>query len=359
MPRTIRAVAHAIQEQGEPLAFRALMGLPRPVQRVLAGRPVRLDGQVLDPETQWMLRIQRLRREPAAETLPMPQARKAILRQSRLVGGRQPIGAVRDLHVPGADGPVPARLYVPRISTSPTGDADPLLFFVHGGGMMYGDLDSHDAVCRFLAERAAVRVLSVDYRLAPEHPFPAAVDDCWASFQWVAEHADQLGADPDRIAVGGDSAGGYLSAVTAIRAAEAGVPVRFQLLVYPVTNMAEHSESRRLFGDGFYLTTAFMDRAEASYLLEHHDRRDPRVSVHFTEKIPGGLAPALVATAGFDPLRDEGEAYARLLEEAGVPVELRRYPGLIHGFVNIVGVGRSSRAAVAELAAKLRVGLVV
>lgn len=345
-------MAHALT-QVEPAVFRALMGLPRPLMRVLAGRPVVVDGQVLDLETQWMLRLQRLMREPAVETLPVDQARAGLRRQSRLVGGTQPIGLVRELGVPGAEEEIPARLYVPRaLVASP--QPSPLLFFVHGGGMMYGDLDSHDAVCRFLAERAGVRVLSIDYRLAPEHRFPAAVEDCWASFQWVSEYAEQLGADPERIAVGGDSAGGYLSAVTAIRAAEAGLPLAFQLLIYPVTNMAEQSDSRRIFGEGFFLTTAFMDLAEASYLLDDHDRRDPMVSVYFHEKVPAGLAPAFVATAGFDPLRDEGEAYARMLADNGATVELKRYPGFIHGFANIVGAGRSNRAAMAEIALRLK-----
>ncbi len=348
----------------EPTVFRALMMLPTPVQRRLAGRPVILDGQTLDTETQWMLRIQKLARIPAAETLPMPEARKALLRQAGLVGGTQPIGEIRALELPGAEGRLPARLYIPRsqVSTGSTtggpgstdGPGSPLLFFVHGGGMMYGDLDSHDALCRFLAERADLRVLSVDYRLAPEHPYPAAVDDCWASFQWVAENADELGVDPDRIAVGGDSAGGYLSAVTAILAAESGIPVKFQLLIYPVTNMAEQSESRSMFGEGFFLTTEFINLAETSYLTDSHDRRDPRISVYFTEKVPENLAPAFVATAGYDPLRDEGEAYARLLADAGVKVEMKRYPGFIHGFATIVGVGRSNRAGAAELAAKLK-----
>jgi acetyl esterase len=350
-------MVHAVVDKVEPAAFRALMGLPRPLMRVLAGRPVVVDGQVLDTETQWMLRLQKLLREPAAESLPFPEARAAILRQSRLVGGQQPIGLVRDLQVPGAEDEIPARLYVPRSQVA-SPKPSPLLFFVHGGGMMYGDLDSHDALCRFLAERADVRVLSIDYRLAPEHRFPAAVDDCWASFQWVSEYAEQLGVDPERIAVGGDSAGGYLSAVTAIRAAEAGLSVRYQLLIYPLANMAEKSDSRRIFGEGFFLTTTFMDLAESSYLHEHHDRRDPMISMHFHEKFPPNLAPAFVATAGFDPLRDEGEAYAQRLAEHGVEVEMKRYPGFIHGFANIVGVGRTNRAAMAEIALRLRRALV-
>jgi acetyl esterase len=148
-----------------------------------------------------------------------------------------------------------------------------------------------------------------------------------------------------------------LSAITAIKAAQSGVPCAFQLLVYPATDFHEKSESRRAFGEGYYLTSDFMDLAENSYLLPTDDRRDPFVSVLHTEKIPEGLAPALVVTAGFDPLRDEGEAYARMLADAGITVEMKRYCGFIHGFLNVVGVGRSTRAAVAEIAAKLKAAL--
>ena len=208
--------------------------------------------------------------------------------------------------MPGGDGAIGARLYVPRsqVAQADRGGGSPLLVFIHGGGMMYGDLDTHDAPCRFLAERADVRVLSLDYRLAPEHRFPAGVDDCWAAYQWVAEHADDLGADPDRIAVGGDSAGGYLSAVVALKAAEAGVPCRFQLLVYPMTNMAEPSESRRMFGRGFYLTDEFIDLANESYLADvrgrcatrwcrwRSPRRSPRTSPRRTSPPPASTRSA-------------------------------------------------------------------
>jgi acetyl esterase len=360
-PRLLAALTSGAA-RSEAAAFRALMALPDPLLRRLAGKPVILDGQVLDTETQWMLRLKELLRKPSAETLPVhPHGREAILRQSLLAGGRLPIGETRDLLVPGGDGPLRARLYTPR-ALVPTGSApapgpSPLLVFLHGGGLMYGDLDSHDAPCRFLAERAGVRVLALDYRLAPEHKFPAAVDDCWAAYQWVAEHADDLHADPERIAVGGDSAGGYLSAVVALRAAEAGVPCAFQLLVYPVTNMAEKSESRRTFARGFFLTEEFTDLAEEMYFVEEAEKRHPLASVMFTEKIPENLAPAYVATAGFDPLRDEGEAWARRLADAGVDVTLKRFPGMIHGFLNVVGVGRTQRAAVAEIAAHLKAAL--
>ncbi len=342
-------MVHPFLARAEASAFRALMALPRPVMRRLAGRPVVLDEQVLDVETQWMLRLKEALKELAAETLPVSEGRRVVLRQAGLTGRGLPVGVVERVQVPAADGPVEARLYTPRALLD-SRDPAPLLVFLHGGGMMYGDLDSHDGPCRLLAERAAVRVLALDYRLAPEHPFPAAVEDCWAAYEWVAQHAADLGADPERLAVGGDSAGGYLSAVVAIRAAEAGVPCSFQMLVYPITNMAEPSGSRTMFGRGFYLTDEFIGLSEEVYIPEGVDRRDPLLSVAFTEKIPEGLAPALVVTAGFDPLRDEGEAWARALADAGVEVSLRRYPGFIHGFFNVVAVGRTQRAAVAEIA---------
>jgi acetyl esterase len=346
---------HPRRARAEAATFRALMKLPPRVMRRLAGPPVVVDGQTLDLETQLTLRMAELLHEPAVETLPWDEARDTVRRHAATTGGTHPVGETRNLSIPGADGSIGARLYVPRSHSGGTGPA-PLLVFLHGGGLMYGDLDSHDAVCRFLAERADVLVLAVDYRLAPEHPFPAAVDDCWAAYTWVASHADQLGADVDRLAVGGDSAGGHLSAVVALKAGEAGVPCAFQLLVYPVTDMAEQSRSRGLFRDGFYLTAEFTDLAERTYLGDH-DRRDPLASVLYTEKFPEGVAPALVLTAGFDPLRDEGEAYARLLEEHGVTVEAKRYPSFIHGFFNMVGAGRSTRAAVAEIAVKLKAAL--
>jgi len=338
----------------EAAAVRRLMSLPAPVMRRLAGPPVVVDGQTLDLETQWMLRLEQLLREPALHALPVAEGRRAMARQSVLVGGSQPVGEARDVDVPGADGAMAARLYVPRSLVGTKGS--PMLVFMHGGGFLYGDLDTHDATCRLLAERAEVRVLALDYRRAPEHPFPAAVDDCWTAYRWLAEHAGQLGADPDRLGVGGDSAGGCLAAVVALRAAAAGVPCRHQLLVYPVTDMTHPTASRDLFGTGFYLTREFMALATRAYLGDA-DVAHPDASPLLTERIPDGLAPALVVTAGFDPLRDEGEAWARTLADRGVGVRLKRYPGFVHGFFSVVGVGRSQRAAVAEIAALLRAAL--
>jgi len=339
---------HRLQALLETLSLRAAMALPERLQRLLGGRAVIRDGQTLAADTQLMLRMQRLVREPGAETLPIPEGRRAILRHAGMTGGRQPIGVVRDLTVAGR----PGRLYTPTTASVP----GPLLLFFHGGGFMYGDLDSHDSSCRFLAERSGVRVLAVDYRLGPEQPFPAAYDDALAAHRWLLDHAAEVGADPARLAVGGDSAGGNLAAVVAIEAARAGLPLAFQLLVYPATDAVRETESADLFAEGFYLTKAFMDLANQCY-IGRTDPRDPRVSPLYAE-IPAGLAPAYVATAGFDPLRDEGEAYARRLADAGVHVELRRFTDQIHGFFNIVGAGRTSRAANAEIALRVRAALV-
>ena len=337
-------------ERLEAVTLRAALALPEWVQRLLAGRRVVHDGQTLATDTQLMLRLQRLTRERGAETMPVPQGREAILRHTRLTAGHQPIGAVRDLVVAGR----PARLYVPSSSLVEPVET-PLLLFFHGGGFMYGDLDSHDASCRFLAERSGVRVLAVDYRLAPEHPFPAAYDDALAAHRWLVDHAAEVGADPARLAVGGDSAGGNLAAGVAIEAARQGLPLAYQLLVYPATDAARQTGSAAAYSEGFYLTRAFMDLANATYVAET-DLKDPRVSPLYAD-LPAGLAPAYVVTAGFDPLRDEGEAYARKLADAGVHVELRRFPDQIHGFFNVVGVGRSGRAAIATIAVKLKAAL--
>jgi acetyl esterase len=342
-----------LSERVKTWGLRGALALPERAQRLLGGRPVVRDGQTLATDTQLMLRMQRLAREPGAETLPIPDGRRAILRHSAMTAGTQPVGGVGALTVAG----LPARLYAPsstvveEVAQQPSRNHALLLFF-HGGGFMYGDLDSHDATCRFLAERAGVQVLAIDYRLGPEDPFPAAYDDALAAFRWVVDHADELGADPARIAVGGDSAGGNLAAVVAIEAALTGLPLAFQLLIYPATDAVRDTESAAMFAEGFYLTKAFMDLANASY-IGASDPRDPRVSPAYAD-LPAGLAPAYVATAGFDPLRDEGEAYARKLADAGVEVELRRFPDQIHGFFNVVGVGRTSRAAIAEIAVKLK-----
>ena len=328
--------------QAQRAAFVGAMNLPPALQRRLVGKPVVLDGQTLAVDTQLMLRLTELTGEPDPSTLSIPQGRKALVRQAGIAGGTQKIGAVRSLTVAG----LPARLYLPSGAAA----VGPLLVFLHGGGFIFGDLDSHDAACRYLAETSGVRVLAIDYRLAPEAPFPAAYDDAVTAFDWAVEHAAELGADPERIGVGGDSAGGNLAAEVALAARER---CAFQLLIYPVTQTDEMTRSRELFAEGFYLTAGFIEVATKNYLPEGTDPRDPRHAPLYAD-IPAGVAPAYVATAGFDPLRDEGEAYAAKLQDAGVKVTLKRFPGQIHGFFNVIGAGHSARAAVTEIAGVLR-----
>ncbi|MBV8219110.1 MAG: alpha/beta hydrolase, partial [Solirubrobacterales bacterium] len=222
-------------------------------------------------------------------------------------------------------------------------------------GFTYGDLDTHDGVCRVLCRHAGVHVLAVDYRLAPEHPFPAAVDDARAALSWAFANASRIGADPARIGVGGDSAGGNLAAVVSRLAARDGGPApALQLLIYPATDMTTRHRSRDLFAEGFLLTESEMDWFEDNYLgVERTSSNDPRASPLLAEDL-SGLPPAFVVTAAFDPLRDEGEAYAKALEEAGTPATLRRFPGFIHGFVNAAGVSRTARDAVVEIAGVTR-----
>ncbi|NYD57524.1 acetyl esterase [Nocardioides marinisabuli] len=339
----------------ERFALRGLTGLPEVVQRRI-GRPVVRDTQTLADDVRLMLALQRVAREPAVETMPIPEGRVALARQTALIAGDDPVAEVRDLQVAG----MAARLYVP--SQRRGAGSHPTLLFFHGGGFVYGDLESHDAPCRLLASEAGVRVLAVDYRLAPEHRFPAAHDDALAAYRWLLDHAAEVGADTSRLAVGGDSAGGNLAAATALTAAQEGLPLALQLLIYPGTDALRDTESLRLFGDGFYLTQGFIDLAAECYYpqLSDDERRDPRLSPAYADlgaEVAGRLAPVFLCTAGFDPLRDEGEAYARRLEEAGVAVELRRFEDQIHGFLNMTGAGRSPRAAVVEIAHRLEAGL--
>ncbi len=330
------------------LTTRAVAALPRGVVSALAGRPTVVDGLTLHPEMALVLRLQRLAGEQGWEVMGVQGTRRHVAQQSKAAAVRlAPVESVRSLVIEGDAGPLPARLYVPRSAPASAG----LLVFFHGGGHVFGDLESHDATCRLLCSRAAVLVLSVEYRLAPEHPFPAAVDDALASFRWAVAHAAELGADPTRIAVGGDSAGGNLAAVAALGARDAGDAVRpaFQLLIYPVVDMTARTPSRSLFGEGFYLTTPGIAFTRGHYVPDEAQRRDPRASPLLADR-HDDLPPAHVVTAGFDPLRDEGEAYAAALRAAGVSVTVRREPGLIHGFANMIGVSDAARDATGVLA---------
>jgi acetyl esterase len=325
---------------------------------VLFGAPPRIDGQVLATDMQTLRRLAALTREESASaggTLSPPQARARIRAGAAAAAGpKQALPAVADLAISGAAGTLPARFYEPP----GTGIEDrPLIVYFHGGGWTIGDLDTCDSVCRFLAVNVPAAVLSIGYRLAPEDPFPAAVEDALAAYRWAAVDNKRLGVDPERIAVAGDSAGGNLAAAVSLLARDDGGPVpTMQALIYPVTDTTDDHASRELFAKGFLLTKADMDWFERHYLPPSTDRADPRVSPLRAPDLTG-LSPAYVATAGFDPLRDEGEAYAARLREAGVQVTLRRHPGLVHGFANMTAVSRTAREAMLELASAIRTHL--
>jgi acetyl esterase/lipase len=352
-PRKSSAAARRRRERLEYRVARAMSALPPKTQVKLSRKPaVKVDGLTLDPEVQLSLAMMERQGLVALETLPVDQVREITRAQALLYGGPGvEVGSVRDLTIDGAEGPLRARHYTP----SDAGGPHPLLIYYHGGGWVICDLDTHDALCRLLCKHAGVHVLAVDYRLAPEHRFPAAVDDARAALGWAYENADSLGADPGRIAVGGDSAGGNLATVVCQLAARDGGPAPvFQLLIYPATDAVEVSRSRELFAEGFFLTRSLMDWFADQYVgSQDVDLSDPRLSPLRADDL-SGLAPAYVVTAGFDPLRDEGEAYAEALRAAGVPVAARRFAGEIHGFTNTVGVSRVGRDSVVEMAGAVR-----
>ena len=331
---------------------RGLALLPDPVTRVLAGRRVWIDGQELHPQVRIALRLEQL--TGGSEIRPVAEARKRRRHQARVFSGpRIEVGRTAELELPGPGGPIGARLYVPTAA----GGRPPLLVYYHGGGHVIGDLDTHDQPCRFLAREVPAAVLAVDYRLAPEHRFPAAVEDAFAAFRWACAEVQGLGADPGRIGVAGDSAGGNLAAaVCQLAVADAGPEPVHQTLIYPVTDYSAERRSYELFGEGFFLTREEMDWYRDNYFVDPDDRSDPRASPILAPDL-AGLPPAHVVSAGFDPLRDEAEDYAVRLRAAGVPTTLRRESDLVHGFINAVGLGGRVSEAMAEIAAAIRAAL--
>jgi acetyl esterase len=318
---------------------------------------------VLDPEIQPIVDLMEAAPGPPAHLVPIAQARAAHdLETAEMSGPGEEVTEVRELEVPGPGGTIRVRLYRPR------GDGPlPLVAYLHGGGWAMGTLDAFDPLCRALANASGALIASIDYRLAPEHPFPAAPDDARAAVRWLAAHAGELGADPARLGIAGDSAGGNLAAVTARRlrdderSGDAGAgrgglsPLRFQALIYPVCDSALNTPSYRDNGSGFGLSAASMKRYWELY-LDGADGRDPDASPLRADDL-AGLPPAFVLTVRHDVLRDEGESYARALEEAGVPVELRRYDGAVHGFFRWLAKAEIARRAVAETGAVLRAAL--
>lgn len=347
---------------------RLLDRLPDAAKVRLSGRPpVRLDGEELDPGIQLMLRLQALQGNaalihPGAQDVA--RERRRVRHDAEVAQGRRtPVGDVSELAVDGGD---PARPQLRARHYAPPRDAAgaPLLVFLHGGGWVVGDLDTHDEICRLLCRHAGIHVVSVDYSLAPEHPFPAGALDAQAATAWALREAGALGADPGRVAVGGDSAGGTLSAVCAqafatdpeLRERAGGRRPALQLLIYPGADLTPRQwPSDQLFETGFFLDGVSRRWFQERYLPPGSDPSDPRISPLYGDV--QGVAPAVVVTAAFDPLRDEGEAYAAALTAAEVPTVCVRMPGLIHGFISMTGVSGTARDAVMRLTGILRAEL--
>jgi acetyl esterase len=286
---------------------------------------------------------------PLHEMAPA-EARDQVI-PPELSGPEQPVHHVENKRIPGDGGLIPVRVYRPS-AAAPL----PALVFFHGGGFVLGGLDSSDRTCRALANGSGCVVISVDYRLAPEHAFPAAADDAFAVTSYVAEHAADFGVDPTLIAVGGDSAGGNLAAVVALRARDAGgPPLAFQLLVYPWVDFADDSPSMREYAADHFLTAEVMEWFAAHYLPAPVDRRQPWVSPARANLV--GLPPAFVLTAECDPLRDQGEAFAQRLKEAGVQASVRRYEGMIHPFFSLGGIIEGGQTAIADAATALKTAM--
>ncbi|MEJ2888139.1 alpha/beta hydrolase [Actinomycetospora aeridis] len=302
------------------------------------------------PEAQALLDALVEQGMPPIECMTVPQARLACGAFVDLQPPAEEVGTVSDRAIPGPAGDIPARIYVPSGGESTKG----VLVYFHGGGWVIGDLETVDRPCRSIANAADVVVVSVDYRLAPEHVQPAAFDDCYAATAWVAEHAEELGADASRLAVGGDSAGGHLSAAVSLAARDRGGPaIAYQMLLYPVVDFDWTSPSITENAEGYLLGRATMQWFWAHYLGATDPADDPYAFPLRAADL-SGLPPAFVGTAEYDPLRDEGESYARRLEEAGVGVTAKRYDGMIHGFLWTLGATPSGAALVDDAVAGLR-----
>jgi acetyl esterase len=302
----------------------------------------------LDPQLKAIMDAAAQLNMPELSTLSPEQAR-AQFAMGRPQGPGEEMASVEDRRIDGPLGPIDIRIYRPVAAGTL-----PALVYFHGGGFVIGSIETVDMLCRSLAKQAGCAVVSVEYRMAPEHKYPAAADDAYAATAWVAAHAEEIGIDAGSIAVGGDSAGGNLAAVVALMARDRGGPsIAFQLLVYPVTDHRFDTKSYIDNAEGYWLTTELMRWFWTHYLSTAAEGDEPYASPLRAPSV-AGLPPALVLTAEFDPLRDEGEAYAARLREAGVPVALSRYHGMIHGFFGMSAIVDRARDAVAEASRALR-----
>jgi acetyl esterase len=304
----------------------------------------------LDPQIQAYLDQMAAMNMPPIHTMTPEQVRMGIAMQLAMESIEpEQVASVENRTIPGPAGEIPVRIYTPQ-GNGPF----PALVFFHGGGWVICNLDTHDGICRSLANGAGCVVVSVDYRLAPEHKFPAAPEDCYAATQWVAQNAAELNVDASNVAIGGDSAGGNLTAVVAQMARDRGGPhLVFQLLIYPATDFRMNTPSIEENATGYFLTKDDMIWFTNHYLNSEEDKTNPLASPLLASDL-SGLPPALIITAQYDPLRDEGELYGQKLREAGVPVTISRYEGVIHGFFGSIPSDRGKQAE-AEASAALRV----
>jgi acetyl esterase len=337
-----------VQQKAMRAVIRGLGMLPEPAQRLIAGRPVEIDGQRLLTEVQMALRLLNALPGSDFEDLPLDQARAQVDEESLIFGASEPVDVIEDVQIPTRDGSIAGRVYIGKAGEASGGS----VAYFHGGGWVVGSLVSVDSVCRYLAAHSNLVIVSVDYRLAPENPFPAAVNDAVDAYRWLRS-TGEWGAT---VAVAGDSAGGNLSAVVCAETLhdEAGPP-DFQLLFFPVTDVSTKHPSYRLFPQGFFLTEKQMDWYIENYLPDPADRLDPRASPLLGDVT--GHPPAHVAVSGFDVLRDEGLAYAERLRAAGVPTTVQFVEGHIHAFVNATGVGQWSKRALDEAVSALSEGM--
>jgi acetyl esterase len=332
--------------------LKALLSLPTPFLRVLSGGGVVFQGgRTLDPRLQYLANAARSRAVGGALTPELLRATSAA--QLALVAGDPEPGVrAETLSIPAAQGAIPARVYRPEHQDPEA----PVLVFAHFGGGVIGDLETCDAFCRILATIARCAVLSVDYRLAPEHRFPAGLDDVMTAYRWARDNASRFGAPAGKAAIGGDSVGGNFAAVIAQDLERAGEPQPvLQLLIYPAVDLASETQSMSTYANAYPLSRGLMDWFAAQYLGPDGDPTDPRASPLCAADL-GGLCPAVVVTAGFDPLVDQGEAYAKRLRDAGVAVVYRCYDGLAHAFTAFTGAAPAADIACREIAGLVREG---
>jgi acetyl esterase len=333
-------------------AIRLLLSLPAPILRALAGGGVVYrGGRTLDPRLQFLAAS--TARAPAMTTLSPEEARRANDQGLAALTARPEPGVRTEaLSIPGPAGPIPARVYRPAVQDP----AAPVLVYAHMGGGVIGGLDTCDAFCSILASCGRCPVVSVDYRLAPEHRFPAGLDDVMAAYRWARDNAARFGAPEGRAAIGGDSMGGNFAAVIPQQLKKAGEPQPdLQLLVYPCVDVASETISMNTYAEAFPLTRSLLEWFIGHYMGPEADPSDPRLSP-IREKDLSGLAPAIVVTAGFDPLVDQGESYAKQLREAGVPVVYRCYDALAHAFTAFTGAVPCADVACREIAGLVREG---